>query len=247
MKIEVEKDIELYKICVPVMEETVEKSLKFVKDVHNKVYSKNVPHMYEFRLDCLHKSELSIENVEKIFKCDCEKIITVRWNWEGGTWNNEKESVLGCLDILKRAIDFNVNYIDIEHKNLKGVKQGLRDYRDNVHSNTKIIVSYHNFMKTDDYSILKNIIEEEFRYGDIAKIATSVCENMDNCNIFKACSEYKHNIIAIGMGKLGKITRVHGPQFGSILTFCTVSKEKASAPGQLHIDDLFEIWERYYR
>ncbi|MBP2142894.1 3-dehydroquinate dehydratase-1 [Methanococcus voltae] len=246
---EVEKfaDSESFKICVSVMEETVEKSLKFVKDVHDKVYSKNVPHMYEFRLDYLNKSELSIENIEKILKCDCEKIITVRWDWEGGKWNNEKESVLGSLGILKRAIDFNVEYIDIEHKNLERVKEELKNYRDTKGSTTKIIVSYHDFMKTDAFSVIRGIIEEEYKYGDIAKIATAICQNRENCNILRACSWYKPKIIAIGMGELGKITRVHGPQFGSMITFCTVSKEKASAPGQLHIDDLVEIWERFYR
>ncbi|MCS3900394.1 type I 3-dehydroquinate dehydratase [Methanococcus voltae] len=236
-----------FKICTAIIEETVDNSLKFVKNVNNKVYSKNVPDMYEFRLDYLDKSELDIKNIEKILKNESNKIITVRWEWEGGKWNNEKESIVSILDILKRAIELNVEYIDIEYNNLENVKEEIKQYRDSLNSTTKIIVSYHDFNKTDDFSVLKKeIIDKEFVHADIAKIATSVCQNIDNCTILKACSEYESKIIAIGMGELGKITRVYGTQFGSMFTFCTVSKEKASAPGQIHIDDLIEIWNKLY-
>lgn len=46
-------------------------------------------------------------------------------------------------------------------------------------------------------------------------------------------------LIGISMGELGKVTRVRGGAFGSVMTFA--SKGKASAPGQIDAETLSKM------
>jgi 3-dehydroquinate dehydratase-1 len=48
-------------------------------------------------------------------------------------------------------------------------------------------------------------------------------------------------LVAISMGSLGAISRIAGGLFGSDITFA--SGIKASAPGQLPLDDLKKAWK----
>ena len=61
----------------------------------------------------------------------------------------------------------------------------------------------------------------------------------------KALSENKTGIplIAISMGEKGKITRVLGPLLGSYLTFAAIATGKESAPGQMTVKDLRDIFQ----
>jgi 3-dehydroquinate dehydratase type I len=44
------------------------------------------------------------------------------------------------------------------------------------------------------------------------------------------------------MGQAGKISRILSPLFGGIFTYASVSKGRESAPGQLTITELREIY-----
>ena len=48
-------------------------------------------------------------------------------------------------------------------------------------------------------------------------------------------------VITMSMGKLGAVTRISGETFGSAVTFGAM--EKASAPGQLETEALYNILE----
>ena len=64
----------------------------------------------------------------------------------------------------------------------------------------------------------------------------------DVLNILDVINKYPKKIIGIGMGEKGKLTRILGVYFGSILTFSSY-RGKSSAPGQVEIDTLKEIWK----
>ena len=51
------------------------------------------------------------------------------------------------------------------------------------------------------------------------------------------------DIIGICMGEFGSPTRVLGPLYGGYLTFASLGEGKASAPGQLTVEDLKRIWK----
>ena len=50
------------------------------------------------------------------------------------------------------------------------------------------------------------------------------------------------DVIAFCMGPLGKWSRIAAPLLGSWLTFAPFSKQGASAPGQLTVNDLKRVW-----
>jgi len=185
----------------------------------------------EFRIDML--KEVSGEDIKKFAKYPC--IITVRPDWEGGYWkgNNEER-----LNLIKKAIECNAKFVDIElreEKNKEFVK-----FRDEIGSKTKIIISYHDFEKTPSKEKLVEIVEKALSLGDIAKFATMANSKEDVLNILEVINKYPGKIIGIGMGEKGKLTRILGVYFGSILTFASY-KGKSSAPGQVDVDTLKEI------
>ncbi len=213
-------------ICLPVVEDSVEKAIKTAEKYLE------IADIVEFRVDML--KEVSEGDIEEFTKYPC--IITVRADWEGGFWkgNNEER-----LNLIKKAIECNAKFVDIElreEKNKEMVK-----FRDEVGSKTKIIISYHDFEKTPSKEELVNIVEKALSIGDIAKFATMANNKDDVLNILEVINNYPGKIIGIGMGEEGKLTRILGVYFGSILTFASY-KGKGSAPGQIDIDTLKEIW-----
>ena len=102
-------------------------------------------------------------------------------------------------------------------------------------------ISYHNFKKTPSKEELSSIVEKSLSIGDIAKFATMINSKSDILNVLSTINKYSGKVIGIGMGEKGKITRILGPYFGSILTFASY-KGKSSAPGQIDINTLKEIW-----
>jgi len=192
-----------------------------------------VADIVEFRVDMLEKVEE--EDIVKMSNYPC--IVTIRADWEGGFWNKEDDK---RIELYKKAIESNAKYIDIE-LNEKRNKE-LVEYRDEIGSKTKIIVSYHDFEKTPDYDELVEIAEKELEIGDIAKFAVMANSKNDVLKVLNVIDQYKNRIIGIAMGEEGKLTRILGTQFGSILTFAAM-EGRASAPGQVDVVKLKKIWE----
>ncbi|HAK72458.1 MAG TPA: 3-dehydroquinate dehydratase, partial [Sporomusaceae bacterium] len=75
---------------------------------------------------------------------------------------------------------------------------------------------------------------------DVAKIAVMPCSMEDIITLLSVSLEANNQlnipVIVIAMGPYGVITRVAGGVFGSAVTFAV--GHKASAPGQVPIDDL---------
>ena len=141
---------------------------------------------------------------------------------------------------MKEAIKYSPEYVDIEFETENPVKERLIKLCDDY--GVKRIHSYHNFKKTPEFDFLKNIAEEEYRYFNpsILKIATYVNNERDNLTLL---SLLKLNIplVVLGMGDLGKKTRLFAPLLGSRFTFASIGG-KAAAPGQI---DYFKMSEFY--
>ena len=213
-------------ICLPVVEDNVEDAIKTAEKYLE------IADIVEFRIDML--KEVSEDDIKKFAKYPC--IITVRPDWEGGYWkgNNEER-----LNLIKKAIEYNAKYVDIELREEKNKE--IVKFRDEIGSKTKIIISYHDFEKTPSKEKLVDIVEKALSIGDIAKFATMANSKEDVLNILEVINKYPGKIIGIGMGEKGKLTRILGVYFGSILTLASY-KGKSSAPWQVEIDTLKEIW-----
>ncbi len=117
-----------------------------------------------------------------------------------------------------------VDYIDVEY----GEKKPLIDY---IKKNKKtLIISYHIYENTPDMETLIKLSSLMEKDGaDIVKIATFINNKNDIIRLLDFTRNYKKPVITIGMGKLGLITRVVAPIFGSLITYGFVNRPMAPA------------------
>jgi 3-dehydroquinate dehydratase-1 len=110
----------------------------------------------------------------------------------------------------------------------------------------EVIISYHNYEETPETEILKDILDSMRKKGaDIVKIATFIKNKEDLVNLLLLTNSYKTlPIITIGMGEIGRISRIIAPIFGSCLTYGYINKPQA--PGQMKVSTLKKEIERLY-
>jgi 3-dehydroquinate dehydratase I len=138
--------------------------------------------------------------------------------------------------MLKEAMENGAAWVDIEAdatpewrdmmiKSVKGAGRGL-------------ILSRHFYTGTPSAGDLRGYIDEMFGLGaDIAKMACQVNILPDAATLLGLYGEYK-NIVAIGMGPLGVITRVAAPLLGAPFTFAFFGESPATAAGQVEYHEL---------
>ncbi|MEW6007797.1 MAG: type I 3-dehydroquinate dehydratase [bacterium] len=131
-----------------------------------------------------------------------------------------------------------VDYVDLEY----GEKKYLIDF---VKRNKKtLIISHHNYQNTPEIKTLISLSSSIEKNGaDIVKIATFINNKQDIARLLNFICNYKKPIIAIGMGLLGKITRIIAPIFGSLITYGFINKPYAD--GQPSVSLLRRELEKY--
>ena len=217
----------MIKICSVVIGNTLDEFLINLKKVQE------VSNFIELRVDYI--KDLSASDI-KIIKENVvvENIFTCRSINEGGNFSGSKEELSNIINI---ANNLEFNHIDIERSLLKDIK---------FNKKCKIIGSYHNFKKTPNYEELTNIYNyiKDFEIVDILKIATMVVNDNDNIELTKLLIN-KNNVIVLGMGEKGKITRIISPLLGGYLTFASVD-DNISASGQFSLKELKNIYGDKY-
>ena len=169
-------------------------------------------------------------------------VATIRTKNEGGGW---KGSEVARQDLFKSIIPL-VDAVDIELSSADTLKKIGPLARK---QGKLLIVSYHNFETTPKLSALKKIIRNaEARGADIVKIATQVDEahpeHMESL-INLLMQRMRKNLIVIGMGSEGVITRLMFPRLGSLITFAS-DGNAATAPGQVPYKQMSEMLRLIY-
>jgi len=180
--------------------------------------------MAEIRIDL---AEFSDENIVKIFAARKKLIATCR----PGKYSQSER-----IHKLKLAVESGATFIDIEIEANDDFRNTLIEIA-HLHQ-CDVIISYHNYELTPELAELEKIMQKCFELGaDLAKIATLVKVNRDNSKIL---SLYKApgRLIAIGMGDLGKITRIVAPFLGAEFTYASLTEDDITAPGQISYDRL---------
>lgn len=215
-------------ICTVVTGNNLDQFIKNLK------MAQKVSNFVELRVDYI--INFKIDDIKTIQKYLTKKaIFTCRTKKEGGNFNGtEKERV----EIIQQALKSNFDFVDIELITIN--KVNLK----NKSKKTKIICSHHDFKKTPTLKSLIQVINNMRKTKcDIMKIATEVKKMEDNLILFKLLfnKKKKEKMIVLGMGKLGKITRILAPLHGSYLTFASIGKN-ISAPGQMDVKQLEKIY-----
>lgn len=217
--------------CLPIQASTVAAVQKAIKK------ASKYAEIIEIWLDYLETGNLSA--LKTLVRGSPKPLLAVAKPFEEQGKFSGSESAR--IDFLITAAQAGFRYIDVGIATPKHLIQKLIKNRQKA----QIIISYHNFKATPPLASLQKICLSAHRQGaNLVKIATHINHFEDNLIIFQLLNwvhlKLKTPIIALGMGKKGKISRVFGPKLGSFLSYFPLSHLNSTAPGQLTIKE-YEI------
>jgi 3-dehydroquinate dehydratase I len=220
------------RICVPVVEATVNRARgKYQRAARKGLWA-------EIRLDYL---EDPAPDLKKLFRSLPGPVVaTNRPAAEGGRWQGAEAA---RLDLLSRALELGVTCLDVELAADAAFRREIAARR----GATRLILSWHDFAGTPETARLEAVLEAMLESeADIVKLVTLATQPEDNLRILSLIPRARargKDVIAFCMGPLGKWSRVAAPLLGSFLTFAPFSKAGASAPGQFTVNDLKRVWK----
>lgn len=181
----------------------------------------------EFRLDALVPNLAEVKNtLIKLQTTQLQTLITARCNSEGGNSQLSRDQRTQLLAALSPLATF----IDVELANFESMQPAIDQARNN---NALLIASSHDFKKTPEPDILRQIIRKSIDLGaDICKIAVQLNSIDDLSNCAKIMQEgHPIAISMMGMGPLAPTSRLLYAQLGSVLNYGYLGNNP-TAPGQ---------------
>jgi 3-dehydroquinate dehydratase I len=171
---------------------------------------------------------LQIENLE------IPVIVTIRLAKEGGRWTGLDsdrwpmlENALRCLS----GVD-----VEIESDLAKLVSETATDL------NKLCILSHHDFQKTPPLKTMRQMLEWTHERDAIGKIAAAANTDDDLASLRSLLKEsWPMPVCLIGMGPLGRETRLTFPLIGSCFTYGYL--DTPGAPGQYSAAELTEYFK----
>jgi 3-dehydroquinate dehydratase/shikimate dehydrogenase len=154
-------------------------------------------------------------------------IVTVRPAWEGGAWKgDEAQRVM----LLEEAGKSGADYLDLEFK----------AYKDLPDVESKRIVSYHDFERVPE-NLAATVRKMEQLKPFLVKVACQAKSTRDLLELAKLARGSTLRS-SIAMGEFGEPLRVLYGKLGSYLTYAALDAESATAPGQLTLKELVELY-----
>ena len=197
-------------------------------------------HLVEIRLDSLNS--FSINFIEELSNTHKNKLVlTFRSKHQGGLSNISESD---RLQILNQLLDLKHSFKDIESDTLNRNSTLFKNEKN-------LIVSWHNFNSTPSTNslsvLIKNISKKLSRPTQIIKIVT-YANSLNDCNkVYKLYPRFKKSkfqLLAFCMGENGSISRILSPMLGAPFIYCSYGN-KATAPGQINIKHLKEIYSNF--
>jgi 3-dehydroquinate dehydratase-1 len=167
-------------------------------------------------------------------------LATIRMAEEGGGWRGGEASRLA---LFKAVLPY-VDGIDVELRasdTLAALQEPL------LLTGKTLVVSHHDFSATPGAEQLADIARRAVEArADIVKVAATIVEE-DDLNILAGflTSRPAPNLVVIGMGERGLVTRMLFPALGSLFTFAGKG-ERASAPGQISYERMLSLLSTLY-
>jgi len=144
------------------------------------------------------------------------------------------------MEWLQRAMELGATYLDVELESDEAYLGTLLQHAKRCR--TLPIVSYHNFEGTPSREVLADTLTAcHRRGGTVAKVATAV-HSIEDVRALLSLYDLQGRKVVIGMGERGRITRVLAPYMGSEFTFAAPRGGLETAPGQLDLRQLQEIF-----
>ncbi|MBI2138773.1 shikimate dehydrogenase [Candidatus Woesearchaeota archaeon] len=189
-------------------------------------------------------------------------IATVRKKSEGGA---SGLPIGHRLKLYREAISRGAAYVDIELSSPELLEQLLPDLQS---SRTKVILSFHDFHKTDLQRMMEayEFMTQSYRHRakvsgpeksykpykipntfrpeavKLVGFARTITDNAVAFKILERARKDRVKAISFCMGRFGESSRILCPFFGSWLTYGALPSGKTSAPGQLKADALKDVF-----
>jgi 3-dehydroquinate dehydratase type I len=221
------------RICIPITATTTAEALLKMEEGFG------LADLLELRIDGIRNV-----NLEKLLAPRKGKlIVTNRVKEEGGAFSGgEQERVT----LLIKAVTLGSDYVDLEIRTKENLITKLKKTREICQGQTRLILSYHNLERTPSLTELRKKVEEGRRCGaDIIKIVPYAEKMEDNLNVLALIPYARKRgleIITFCMGASGKISRVMAPLLGSYLSFASLNRGEESAPGQLTVREIKQVF-----
>lgn len=231
------------KICVPIVSVTKEAILEEARAI-----TKLPADVVEWRIDWF-EGVFDWAQMEDVLKALRETLgempilMTFRTSKEGGEKAIDDETYAEIN--VKAAKTGLVDLVDVEvftgDEIVKKIIEGAHE------AGVKVVASNHDFDKTPDKEdIVGRLCKMQELGADIPKIAVMPQSKKDVLTLLAATEEMATEhadrpIITMSMAGTGVVSRLAGEAFGSALTFGAAAK--ASAPGQMEVNDLKKVLE----
>lgn len=195
--------------------------------------------LLELRIDQF--SSRDSEHVVKVVRtlAGLPLLCTIRHAIEGGAWEQGEAE---RLDLYLRLLPY-VDAVDVELM----AKEVLLPLVDAAHAAGKVVIgSHHNFKTTPLPEKLAGVANDGKLLGvDIVKIAAH-CQSQADVRALASftLAHASKQLVVIGMGPHGKMTRLFFPGLGSLLTYTFLGE--ATAPGQLTCGESIQYLRDFY-
>jgi 3-dehydroquinate dehydratase type I len=222
------------RICIPITAATTAEALVKIEKGFG------LADILELRIDGIRKV-----NLEKLLAGrKGEFLVTNRVKEEGGAFiGGEEERVA----LLTKAVALGSDYVDLEIRTKEALILNLKKNIEAYQGRTQLILSYHNLERTPSLKELKIKIEEGRRAGaDIIKIVPQAGRMDDNLKVLSLIPYAQKKglqIIAFCMGAQGKMSRIMAPMLGSYLTYASLTRGEESAPGQMTVGEIKQVFK----
>ena len=183
--------------------------------------------LVELRLDELtHVDQLRpvIDGIDFPF------IYTCRPESDGGYSRLEEAERINFLLACRKL---RPGWMDIELRTLEANPDAFAGQSD-------LIVSHHDYESRPD--LLYKTLGALARHGDVSKIAWRARSVRDNTELFDLLLTRPRPMIALCMGEAGLASRVLAKKFNAYLTFASLDDEQTTAPGQVSIDQMKNLY-----
>lgn len=231
------------KICVPIIGETREDIIREAGQLKESA-ADIIEWRADFYEDVMEKEDVlaTIDELTEILD-DKPVLFTFRTKSEGGErYIDSLYYKMLLKSVLKQG---KVGAVDVELFMGDGILEEISERAKEY--DVKVIASNHDFSKTPEKDeIIKRLMDMKDMGADVSKIAVMPQSQKDVLTLLEATEEVHRlnpdmTLITMSMGKLGVISRLSGGVFGSAMTFGAKTKELASAPGQIEINELKAI------
>jgi len=200
-------------------------------DLNRAMRMRTPPDLFEVRLDCLAKITEELEI--KLSSVRAPLIITARHPREGGA---NKLSLRERRNLLTRFLP-QAKYVDVELRTASALHSLLCMAE---HKKVRPIISFHNFTSTPSLRILRAKAHAAKKHGaNIFKVATRTDTPLEVARLlsFLTSKNVDIPVSAMGIGKLGAISRVLLARARSALVYGSITRE-SNIEGQLSLEQL---------